>query len=141
MKNKETYETYLSIYSNYKRMMVELTSNIVSYEVGWSDEFSRSEIKKLYGKLIKEFTDVDFTSFSITELKSLDFKWFDENIICMPIWAIDCLQDKTEIATISGDIIVFDKSKSLDKDVRFGVTAYGFLKSQLRDAAIDNILN
>ncbi len=138
--NKDTNEDFIKMYNNYKRMMVELTSNIVSYS-GWSDEFSRGQIKELYNKLIKEFIDIDFLRFNITELKQLDFKWFDENLICMPVWAIDCLPDKAELSSISGDTKIFDKSKGLDKDVRFGVTAYGFKKSQLRDSIIDTILD
>ena len=99
-----------------------------------------STIKKLYNKLTKEFQDVDFTQFTLEELKEFDFRMWDENTILMPVWALDCLPDGTKVVSIDGDEITFDKSKGLDKDERFGATAYGFSISQLRDAAINKII-
>lgn len=121
-------------------MCSNLIANINAYEK-WSDEFCRKEIKDLYAKLIKEFDNVDFTQFTLDELKGFDFKMWDENTILMPVWAIDCLQDGTVVTSIDGDEITFNKSKGLDKDERFGCTAYGFSVSQLRDATLNNILD
>jgi hypothetical protein len=59
----------------------------------------------------------------------------------MPVWALDCLLDGTKVVSIDGQEITFDKSKGLDKDTRFGCTAYGLSLSQLRDSAIENILD
>jgi hypothetical protein len=132
-------QKYFNVIKNYKRMCSNLIANISSYEK-WSDEFCRSEIKKLYDKLIKEFQDIDFTQFTIDELKEFDFRMWDENTILMPVWALDCLPDGTKVVSIDGDEITFDKSKGLDKDERFGATAYGFSISQLRDAAINKII-
>lgn len=131
---------YFNVIKNYKRMASNLISEISSYE-SWSDEFCRKQIKELYSKLIEKFDGVDFTEFTAEELKQLDFQFWDENTILMPVWALDCIVDGTKVVSIDGQQIIFDKSKGLDKDTRFGCTAYGFTLSQLRDSAIDNILD
>ena len=120
-------------------MASNLITNICSFD-SWSDDFSRSELKSLYAKLIKEFKDVDFTQFTIDELKTLDFQLWDEDIILMPVWALDCIPNGAEIYSINGDKRIYDKNKPLDKDSRFGASAYGFSKSQLRDSAIEKVL-
>ena len=66
---------------------------------------------------------------------------WDEEIILMPIWAIDCLKDGTEVVSISGTKQIFSKKEGLDKDVRFGATAWGFTISQLRNEKLNTILN
>lgn len=130
---------YFTVFKNYKKMASNLIANICSFD-SWSDEFSRSELKSLYAKLIKEFKDVDFTQFTIDELKTLDFQLWDEDIILMPVWALDCIPNGAEIYSINGDKRIYDKNKPLDKDSRFGASAYGFSKSQLRDSAIEKVL-
>ena len=130
---------YFTVFKNYKKMATNLITNICSFD-SWSDEFSRSELKSLYAKLIKEFKDVDFTQFTIDELKTLDFQLWDEDIILMPVWALDCIPNGAEIYSINGDKRIYDKNKPLDKDSRFGASAYGFSKSQLRDSAIEKVL-
>lgn len=130
---------YFTVFKNYKKMASNLITNICSFD-SWSDEFSRSELKSLYAKLIKEFKDVDFTQFTIDELKTLDFQLWDEDIILMPVWALDCIPNGAEIYSINGDKRIYDKNKPLDKDSRFGASAYGFSKSQLRDSAIEKVL-
>ena len=134
-------KTLLIVMKNYKRMLSNLAANIVAYD-RWSDEFSRDEIRKLYQKLINEFKDVDFTQFSSDELKELDFQWFDENLMCMPAWVIDCLPEGTKLTSIDGEEFEFKRpsDKGRMKDTRFGITAYGFTKSQLRDSKISDIL-
>jgi len=130
---------YFTVFKNYKKMASNLIANICSFD-SWSDEFSRSELKSLYAKLIKEFKDVDFTQFTIDELKTLDFQLWDEDIILMPVWALDCIPNGAEIYSINGDKRIYDKNKPLDKNSRFGASAYGFSKSQLRDSAIEKVL-
>lgn len=130
---------YFTVFKNYKKLASNLITNICSFD-SWSDEFSRSELKSLYAKLIKEFKDVDFTQFTIDELKTLDFQLWDEDIILMPVWALDCIPNGAEIYSINGDKRIYDKNKPLDKDSRFGASAYGFSKSQLRDSAIEKVL-
>ena len=131
---------YFNAVKNYKRMASNLVSEISSYDK-WSDEFCRKQVKKLYAKLVDKFQGVDFTEFTAEELKQLDFQFWDENTILMPVWALDCLPDGAKVVSIDGQEITFDKSKGLDKDTRFGCTAYGFTLAQLRDSAIENILD
>lgn len=133
-------QKYFNMFKNYKRMCSNKIADIASYD-SWSDEFSRSEIRSLYSKLIEAFNDIDFTQFTMEELKEFDFQMWDDDVILMPVWALDCLKDGTKLTSISGGEITFNKEKGLGKDTRMGVTAYGFSKSQLRDARLDDILN
>jgi hypothetical protein len=130
---------YLNIYKNYKTLSADMISEFASY-ASWSDEYCRKKSKELYNKLIKEFETLDFTSLSADELKQVGFKWFDENLLCMPMWVMDCLKDGTMIACIDGTEKPFSK-ETTDRDTRFGVTAYGFSKSQIRDSIIDKLVN
>ena len=139
MEIKEKEKLFI-VMKNYKRLASNLLSEISSYD-SWSDDFSVDQIKKLYSKLIHEFKGVDFTQFTFEELKTLDFQLWDNNVILMPIWAVDCLTDGSKICSMDGEDIIFDKSKGLDKDTRFGCTSYGFNISQLRQSTLDNILN
>jgi hypothetical protein len=81
-------DIYFVIYNNYKALLVNKASQIVNSK-GWSDEFSRSVIKDAYEKLIKEFKGVDFKLFTKEELLKFDFGNWDDDLILMPIWAID----------------------------------------------------
>jgi hypothetical protein len=132
-------EKYFNMFKNYKTMCSNKVSDIVSYD-SWSDEFCRSELKEIYVKLIKAFKDIDFAQFTIEELKTFDFQMWNDDVILMPIWALDCLKDGTKLVSISGGEIIFNKERGLDKDTISGCTAYGFNKSQLRDSKLDNIL-
>lgn len=135
MKEKEKYFT---IFKNWKRMSANLICEMSNY--GWGDDFCRNQTRELYKKLIQEFSGIDFTQFTIEELKDFDFRMWDENTILMPIWAIDCIEHGTKLTSLDGEEVIFDKEKGLDKDVRFGCTAWGFSKSQLRDSAINSVL-
>ncbi len=131
---------YFNMFRNYKLLASNLITNISCYE-GWSDSFSRSEVKDLYKTFIKEFKDVDFTQFTIDELKELDFRFWDDNIILMPAWALDCIPNGCEIYSINNTKIIYDENKELDKDSRGGVSAYGFSIAQIRDARINSIID
>jgi len=135
-------EIYFMVMSNYKKMLSNLVANIVAYD-NWSDEFSRKEINKLYKLLIDEFKGIDFTQFTPEELKTFDFQWWDENLICLPPWAIDCLPGGIKLSSIDGEEFIFKKptEKNLMKDARGGVTAYGFTKDMLRDAKLESVLD
>ena len=132
-------QKYFNMFKNYKRMCSNKIAEIASYD-NWSDEFCRSEVKDLYSKLIEAFKDIDFTKFTMEELKEFDFQMWDENIILMPVWALDCLKNETVLSSMSGEEFIFNKERGLDKDIRMGVTAYGFNKSQLRDSRLNEIL-
>ncbi len=135
----KTTSEYLNIYRNYKKMMTNLTSQIVTY--GWSVDYCMNLIKDLYNKLTKEFDNCDFTKFTSDQLKELDWGFWDENIILMPIWAIDCLPDEQVVYSIDNRERVFHKSIGIDKEDRFGLTAWGLNISQLRDTSINSILS
>jgi predicted RNA-binding protein with EMAP domain len=129
---------YIKAYDEYKHVCVNLVSEISNYN--WSDSFSVSEIKDTYKSLIDAFSGVDFKEFTLDELKELGFKMWDDSIILMPIWALDCLKRGDVVLSISGKEIIIGDVTTLSKDVRFGCTAYGFSISQLRDAKIISIL-
>lgn len=132
-------EKYFNVFKNYKKRASNLISDISSYD-SWSDEFCRKEAKELYSELIKYFKGIDFTQFTLDELKSFDFSMWDDSLILMPSWAIDCLETGTILYSIDNTTITVTDNKFLDKDTRFGVTAYGFNISQLRDTKIKEIL-
>lgn len=133
-------EKYFTVFKNYKKRASNLITDICTYD-NWSDDFCRKEVKDLYGELIKYFKGVDFTQFTLTELKELDFGMWDEFTILMPSWALDCIPSGTVLISISGDYTTYEEGQKLDKDTRFGLTAFGFHISQLREAAINEILN
>jgi hypothetical protein len=132
-------EKLLEIYKNYKSLLSATASDIVAF-TQWDDEFSRKEIIRVYHLLLSEFKNTDFTLFSKEQLKELDFKWFDENLICMPTWALDCLPIGAEVWSINDKKIIIQEKDKLSKDTRFGVSAYGFKKSQLRESKLNSIL-
>ena len=133
---------YFNVMKNYKTMLSNLVADIVAYD-NWTDEFTRSEINKLYQLLIKEFDDIDFTQFTPEELKTFDFRYWDEDLLCIPPWAIDCLPDGIVLSSIDGKEFTFKKpvEKNSMKDSRGGVTAYGFTKAMLRDNKLNSILD
>lgn len=75
---------------------------------------------------------VEYSSANTTELKNF-------NISINYIKSV--IRDRKINKIISGNEISFDKSKGLDKDERYGCTAYGFSISHLRESAIKNILD
>lgn len=137
LKNQE----YLNMYGNYKSLLSSTASDIVAFKESWSDSFCREELNRVYNLLIKEFKNIDFLLFNEKELKQLDFKWFDDDLICMPTWVLDCLPEGTEVYSINGNKIIIDKETKLSKDTRFNVSAYGFNKSQLRDTKLNSLLD
>jgi hypothetical protein len=97
------------------------------------------EVTKLYLQLYKYFSNIDFKIFSKSELVQLGFQMWDDNLILAPSWVIDFCKDGTEFYTINNN----KKTKGLDEldlDTRFGVTAFGFLISELRDKRLEDIL-
>lgn len=138
MVNKYTNKEYIKMYDNYLGLCSNVVSQITKYD-GWSGDTRRSEATKLYDLIVKEFEGIDFTVFSTDELKKLGFKEWDEEVILAPIWALDCLTEGTKIVSMNGDEITVGEY-NLDTDVRMGVTAYGFHKTQLRSAKIEQVL-
>jgi len=137
MTNKEL----INIYKNYKSLLSTTVSDIVSFKESWSDDFCRKEINRVYDLLMSEFKQMDFTRFNEIELKELDFKWFDDDLICMPTWALDCLIEGSEVWSINEKKIIIEEGDKLSKDTRLGISAYGFKRSQLRDSKLNSILD
>jgi hypothetical protein len=137
MTNKEL----INIYKNYKSLLSTTVSDIVSFKESWSDDFCRKEINRVYDLLMSEFKQMDFTRFNEIEIKELDFKWFDDDLICMPTWALDCLIEGSEVWSINEKKIIIEEGDKLSKDTRFGISAYGFKRSQLRDSKLNSILD
>lgn len=137
---KYKVEEYIQMYKNYKSMLSHTVGEIVAYSESWDDKFCRSEVNKCYEALMSEFGKIDFTKFTESELKELDFKYWDDNLILIPVWAIDCLKEGTEVHSINDKEIIIREGDKLSKDSRFGSTAYGFRKSQLRDSKLERIL-
>lgn len=138
---KYKIEEYIQMYKNYKALLSQKAGQIVTYKENWSDDFCRKEINDCYESLMSEFKEMDFIKFTESELKELDFTPWDENLILMPIWAIDCLKTGLKVHSINGEEIIIREGDSLSKETRFGVTAYGLNKSQLRDSKLERILS
>jgi len=136
-----TNNELINIYKNYKSLLSTTVSDIVSFKESWSDDFCRKEINRVYDLLMSEFKQMDFTRFNEIELKELDFKWFDDDLICMPTWALDCLIEGSEVWSINEKKIIIEEGDKLSKDTRFGISAYGFKRSQLRDSKLNSILD
>lgn len=139
--SKYKTEEYIQMYNNYKSMLSHTAGQIVTYKESWDDNFCRSEINKCYEALVSEFKDINFLDFTDGELKQLDFKFWDDDLLLMPVWAIDFLKEGMEVHSINEKSIVIKDGDKLSKDSRFGSTAYGFKKSQLRDVKLERILS
>lgn len=138
---KKKTDEYIQMYNNYKSLLSHTSGQIVAYRESWSDEFCRSEINKCYEVLVSEFKDIEFTDFTENELEQLDFKFWNDELLLMPVWAIDLLKEGMEVHSINEKSIIIKDGDKLSKDSRFGSTAYGFKKSQLRDAKLERILS
>lgn len=130
----------IKLYDNYKSLLSTTVTDIVSFN-SWSDEFSRKELKRIYELLIKEFKFIDFGLFSESELEKLDFKWFDDDLMCMPTWVLDCLPPGIKVYSINNKEIIIKEDDKLSKDSRYGISTYGFKRYQIRDSKINEILN
>ena len=137
----ERKETLLRVFRNYKTRLSNKTAEINAYD-SWSDEFCRQELKELYTLLITEFKGIDFTQFNEAELKELDFRWWGDNVINLPVWAIDCLEDGVVLTSISGDETIFTQQEDTSslKDAMMGVTAFGFTRKQIRNSTLEQVL-
>lgn len=135
-----TKQDYLNYYKNYKIICVNAVSESTYKSYNKNSDSYLDNAKIIYNKLIDFFKNIDFTQFNEEELADLDFRYWDENLILMTTWALDCLPIDAEIYTINDERIIIDTKTKLDKDTRFGLTAYGFMKSQFRDYKISTIL-
>lgn len=118
-------EEIINTYNNYKSNLSYVASDIVNGQT------SDLRIINLYKKLIYNIGKIDFTLFTIDELYKLDFNKWDDNLILMPLWAIDCLPIGIEVYSINSNKIIIDENSNLDKEARYGLSVYGFLISDI----------
>ena len=132
----EKEKNYKQIIKNFRRNLVHKTAEINFYG---PESISGEDFKKQYKEFNEIMKGVDYTKYSAEELLDFGFSYWDEDLILIPLWLIDTIEKGTIVYSISGkEIIVED---NLDKDARFGATAYGFNRSQLRDSKLEEILN
>lgn len=130
------YKELVFVYKNFCKKLINLnfmyinetTKDISPYQV---------EFNKLLSLLKKEFKGVDFRKFNIDDLKDFGFSFWDENLILAPIWVIEVCDEDIVFTSISNEK---STKKNIDKDTRFGVTAWGFTKSEIRDSKLSDIL-
>jgi hypothetical protein len=137
---KESKEKYFQMFENFKINLLKRTSEITHYK-NWSNEFAREEISDAYLALYKAFDDIDYTQFTSDELSNhFGFSKWNDNLILIPLWLLKTIKNGTTVHSISGSKLIVGED-TLDSDNRYGMTAYGFTKSQLRDERIEEVLN
>src|SRR5574343_1126886 len=129
---KESKENYINIMKNFSKMVLRTTGEIYNYP-SWSDGFAREEINGVYQKLNDAMKGIDYTQFTKDELINIfGFGKWDDNLVLIPIYLISKSENGVTVSSINGEKITVNESKKLDADNRFGMTAYGFTKDQLR---------
>lgn len=82
--------------------------------------------------VISESIDWDGEYITITDLKEIDkkslfslgFGNWDENLVLIPLWAVDIIDPNSNVVSINGTNSLL---KDCDLDTRFGCIAFGFL--------------
>jgi len=99
-------------------------------EYEWDEEFKLKYIFKRYEELQNSFSDIDFEQLQEDELLELGFRFWDDDIILIPLWLLNNIKDGTIVISISGKVLVKGKHY-IDKDVRCGCLALGFLRKYI----------
>lgn len=144
-----TKEDILGMYRNISKYAIDIINDMYD-EIGEEEieesnsvsYYTVNRIPKLFESIKKEMKEVDFTQFNQDELKQLGFNlWDDDHVLMLaPKWVFRVMKPGTELTSISGETKVFGIDK-IDMDTRFGVTAWGLTKSQIRDQKIESFLN
>lgn len=99
----------------------------VQYE-SWSDELCRKEVKDATDKILEHLKKhIDFDSLTRQEAFELGFRRWDEehpDLYLIPLYLLPIIPIGTKLTSIGDTEIVYDGS-NVDKDVRFGVIAWG----------------
>lgn len=132
---------YINVMKNFTKIVLQVSAEVNLYK-NWSKDFAVEQINNAYKKLSTAMEGVDYTMYTESELKEFfKFQNWDEDLILIPIYLIQTISNGTVVYTISGNKIVAGVDKELDTDNRFGMSAYGFNTSQLRDAKLNNVLD
>lgn len=143
----------LEMYRNISKYAIDILDDIYS-EIGRSEfinystenkntisEYTLNRVCKLFTSINKEMNDVDFTEFTEDELYKFGFnKWDDNGLMLAPKWVFNIMKKGTILTSINGDTKIFGKDE-IDMDSRYGSTAYGLTKVDLRDGKIKNVLD
>ena len=91
---------------------------------------------------LKEMKNVDFVQFTQDELTQFGFSNFflQQELMLAPKWIFEVMIPGTTLTSINGETKTFGSDK-IDLDTRFGITAWGLTKSQLRDSKITNLID
>lgn len=139
MENKT--EEILGMYRNISKHAIDILIDIHEDTSESGIKYSIERISKLFNSIDKEMSGVDFTKFTPDELKSMGFSlWDDDGLMLAPRWVFKVMRKGTILTSISGDAKVFG-TDNIDLETRFGVTAWGLTKSQLRDSKLDSVIN
>lgn len=137
--NKEILDMYHNISKRSIDIIYDIDLEIKSS--GKASEYTIGQIPKLFELINKEMSQIDFTEFDQEELKLLGFRlWDDNGLMLAPSWVFSVMKSGTELTSISGDIKIFGLDY-IDMDTRFGSTAWGLTKAQLRDHKIESVLD
>lgn len=94
------------------------------YDYKLSKEYADKEIQSTI-KNIKEFLkreSFNIYQCSIDILKMVGFKYFDKNLLLMPLWITLILDENMLVECINGTKCLL---KDTDNDIRYGCVAYG----------------
>ena len=143
-----TNKDILGMYANISKYAIDIIYDMYE-EIGQEEVeesnsvayYTINRIPQLFKSIKKEMSETDFTQFNTEELKSLGFsEWDDDGLMLAPRWVFLVMKKGTQVTSISGETKTFGID-NIDMDTRFGVTAWGLTKAQLRDHKLESIID
>ena len=105
-----------------------LNSAMTAFEYEWDGDFTRRHIQQCIDR-IKEteiLRPIVINRFTRKELLDLGFKrWDKKGLMLIPLWITHFIKPEFKGACINEGAIQSLNVNTIDKDVRFGVLAYG----------------